>query len=931
MRTLQFYIGVFISMVSYTVLAQKIPLDTLVKTGVLPNGLKYYIRHNTEPQNNAVLYLINKVGSVLEDDDQQGLAHFMEHMNFNGTKNFPKNELVDYLQKAGITFGADLNAYTTFDETVYKLPIPTNNPVMLANGLAILRDWAQETTLDLEEIDKERGVVLEELRLRKGAAHRMSQQYFPMFLNHSRYSERLPIGKDDILKHFKQSTLKRFKEDWYRPDLQAVIVVGDIDVEETEKLIKEQFSSLKNPKSERKRIPYEIALNGENQFQIVADKEQGEVNLQILFKRKVKSLKTNQDYKEKLATSLLNLMLSSRREDCISKETNPAYLNMGISIQPLLGNVDMLAYNVIAKEGQLKESFFQTWRFIERIKKFGLTEEGLEIAKTTYLAGLERQFKEKEHMPSVNYAEEYQRLFLNGDAAPGIDWEYAFTKEKLIEISLDSINAIIKSYLEPINRDILLLSPISYKGKLPNAAQINDWIKEIALEKQQPFINETVNKPLLTSLHAPGKVSKREVFSDLGLTKITLSNGLKVWLKPTTFKNDEILFSGYSEGGTSLYNDETFYHAYNAAALISQMGLGDLNPTELRKVLTAKAVNVKSNITARTEVVQGSAAPKDFETALKLIYLKFTAPRKDTLLFKNIISKSKENIANRYTVPKNVFSDTISHVLGNYSYRSEPSTVSKVDGIDLDKAYTIYKERFGDASGFTFAFVGNFEVNHIIPLLEKYLGALPATFTKETARDLGTHIPEGEFVKKIYKGIENQAIVQLVASGNYNFSAKENMYLKALGNILKIRLLQTLRESEGEVYSPSVQTTFNKDPKNRFAIFVNFGCAPSNVDHLISLVKNEMLNMRFLGVTMEEIEKFKAAYNKEINLALKNNSFWMSYIIAQSQNKEDINEVSYVPQNLKSVTKEHLLQAAQVFFSNTNLISFELLPETYEN
>jgi len=913
-------------LINQTVGAQEIPLDPAVRMGKLANGLTYYIRHNTEPEGRAQLYLVNKVGSVLEDDDQQGLAHFMEHMNFNGTKHFPKNELVNTLQKAGVRFGADLNAYTTFDETVYKLPIPTDEGNMLEEGLNILRDWAHEALLDSLEVEKERGIILEEERLRKGVDDRMSRQYFPMLLNHSRYTERLPIGLDDILLHAPVSTIRRFYEDWYRPDLQALIVVGDVDVNQVEDLIRKKFSDIQNPKNERPRTVYSIPLNGKNQFQQVTDPEKGETSLQVFHKFNETALVSEEDYKQLIRRQLLNQMLATRRHELISQEANPAYINANASVQPLLAGISAFTFDLTAKNGRLKEGFQQLYRFIERVKRFGFTTADLETAKQTYLRNMEKAFNERNKTPSVNYTTEYQNLFLKQEAAPGIEWEYTFSKKYIPEIKLEEVNGLAKEYLQPVNRDVLILAPSAVKDSLPDENTILAWMDEVVKEKLVAFEDKTIEKPLLPILPEPGKVITQKFDALLGTTELTLSNGVRVVLKPTDFKNDEIRFGAYSKGGTSLYSDEDFYNAFNAAPLISSFGIGDFNPAELAKLLQGKIVGIQTGIEARSQIVRGSAAPVDLETALQLTYLMFTSPRKDPVIFQNTIDRTKEGISARYANPINVFSDTISYVMGSYNYRAEPPTVAKVASIDLDKAYEIYKERFSDASGFSFVFVGNFDVVDLIPLLEKYIGSLPSTYKDEEARDLGIHIPNGKIVKKVYQGAENKATVQMVLSGDYRYSPENNLRLKALGDILQIKMLEELRESEGEVYSPTVQVSFNKLPKNRFALMIQFGCDPKNVDHLIGLVEQELMEMREVGISPAELEKFKVAYIKNVELVLKENGFWLGYLLGQYENGEDPKEVLSLRDRVDKLDSGALQEAAKIFLSGDNTIHFELLP-----
>lgn len=907
--------------------AQEIPLDPSVRTGKLKNGFTYYIRSNAEPEKRVQLYLVNNVGSVLEDDDQQGLAHFLEHMNFNGTKNFPKNQLVDYLQKAGVRFGADLNAHTGPDETVYQLPIPTDDPALLANGLKIMRDWAQEATLDPKEIEKERGIVLEEGRLAKGSKDRMAHQYFPMMLNQSRYANRLTIGLDSILINFKQPVIKRFHHDWYRPDLQALIVVGDVDVNAVEKMILKHFADLKNPANERPRTVYTVPLTGKNQFMAVTDKEMAGTTLEILFKRKAPELITEADYLQNMKHSLLSRLMGGRRYAEISRLNNAAYNNMSMDFQPLLGGTEMFFFEVTAKEGQLQQAFTQSWSFLEKIKRFGFTQTELDRVKQNYLRSFQTALNEKDKTPSVNFVAEYQNLFLHKTAAPGIEWETAFVKSHIDAVTLADMATLMKDYLQNMNRDILLLAPEKEKSNLPDAATVAAWMEAISKAPLLPFTDEQVSGQLLAIKPVPGKVTEKKTIPQIGVTLLTLSNGVKVVLKPTDFKNDQILFRGFSAGGTSLYNDDEFDNATNAAPLISRFGLGTFNPIQLNQVLNGKLINVAAGIGLRSQTINGSSAIADLETALQVAYLQFTQPRKDTLLFKNIISSSKENISNRYADPANVFSDTVSYVMSNYSSRFTPPSPGKLDNINLDKVYSIYKDRFADASGFTFVFTGSFDPQSVIPLIEQYLGSLPSLNRKEKARDLGIHIPGGHLVKKVYKGTENKATVRLVFSGNYNYSPENNQMLNALGDILQIKVLQHLREAEGEVYSPSVQTSFAKNPKNRYALIVSFGCAPKNADHLIAAVRQEMEAIRTKGVLPVDVQKYKASYSKNVDLALKDNGYWLNYLAGQYENDENVLEILDATQTLEKVNPERLKKAAAVFLKAENSIEFILLPE----
>ncbi|MHA4810232.1 M16 family metallopeptidase [Flavitalea flava] len=907
--------------------SQNIPMDPALRTGKLANGFTYYIRHNEEPKKRVELYLVNKVGSILEDEDQLGLAHFMEHMNFNGTKHFPKNDLVAYLQKAGVRFGADINAFTSFDETVYQLPIPLDDTAMLGNGMKIMRDWAQEATLDPIEIDKERGVVLEEERLGKGAADRMSRLYLPFLLNHARFADRLPIGRDSILTRFKPETIRRFFHDWYRPDLQALIIVGDINVDEAEKMVKTTFADLKNPARERERIRYTLPLSGLRKFLAVTDKEASVTNTGIMMIRKSGELKTEQDYMEQIKKNLFNELINTRRYAEQVKETNPAYTDINTGINTFFKGYDMFSFNVAAKEGKIRESFEQGWRIIQRLRNSGFTKAEFDRVKTNYLSRLEAEMKEQNKIPSINYVNEYQGLFLNGTAAPGITWEYRFIKTHIGIVTLEDMTTLMNQYFQSPDVDILITAPDKVKDSLPDLAAISAWVTAIGKEDLVPYKEEVDEKPLLAAEPTPGKVISTDSIPQLGITQYILNNGVKVVMKPTTFKNDEIIYSAFRPGGALLYEGTDYLIAANAGGIIAQMGYGNFNPAQLAALLTGKIMASSTGITSRSEIISGSASSKDLETALKVTYLQFTAPRKDLALFNNLISNTATAITGRSSDPGSVFSDTINYVLKNYDPRYAPLTMEKVKQISLDRTYAIYKERFSDATGFTFFFVGNFDPVTIKPLLEKYLGGLPSLHKNSKAPDPDIHEPEGKMVKKVYKGKENKALVKMCFGGRYVYDVLNNLKLKALCDILQIKVLQHLREDQSEVYSPEVLGTAQKYPEGRWLIKVSFGCAPKNVDHLTALVELEMKTIRENGPQPEDIDKFKASYEKGFELAAKENGFWLSYLSERYANAESVLLIGDTNQNLGKLTQQSLKDAAVLFFSGKNLISFELLPE----
>jgi zinc protease len=903
-----------------------LPLDTAVRTGKLANGFTYYIRHNEEPQNRVLMYMVNKAGSVLEDEDQRGLAHFMEHMSFNGTTHFPHNELVDYLQKAGIRFGADINAYTSIDETVYELPLPSDKPAVLHQGIQIMHDWAQSATLDPTEIDKERGVVLEEKRLGKGAGERMQRMYWPIILNNSRYAARVPIGLDTVLDNFKRPQIARFYHDWYRPDLQALIIVGDINADSLEKVVRATFSDLKNPLHERLRTKYTVPLTGKNQFIEVTDKEMTSTVAEVIIKHQQPPLKTASDYRNAIIQNLFNEMLGERYAEK-ARQADPPFVNGNAGISGFIGGLDSYDASVEAKPGELERGFKAIWRETERVKRFGFTPTELERAKDAYLSVVNAALKEKDKTNSESFIKEYQAYFLKSIASPGIVTEAKLTRIAMPTITLSEVNNLTREYVANTNRDILIEAPDKDKSTLPDEATVNNWLNTVDQENLQPYKDEVSSQSLLAIQPISGKITNERLNKALNISTLTLSNGVKVILKPTDFKNDEILFSAFASGGTSLYSDADYQSAANAAAIIPANGAGNYNPDQLDKYLEGKPLSVKPYIGDRYQGISGASNIKDLETALQMVYAYFTEPRKDTAIFKGIIEKSKAALANRSNDPNSVFSDTVSTILGNHNVRRTAPSLRKLEQVDLKKAYKIYKERFADAANFTFTFVGSIDTNAIKPLLEKYLGSLPVTNSHETAKDLHIHIPDGKMDKIVYKGSEPKSTVLLVYSGSFDYSATNKVKLDALKETLEIRLLERLREDESGVYSPGVYDNTSKYPEGRFSFIIQFGCAPQNVDKLIASTLDEISKLKANGPLQGNIDKWRSEEKALTETQLKTNSFWLGYINGQLQNNESLYQVNGYQTLLDQVNIAELKAIASKYLNGDNYIQLVLKPE----
>ncbi|GGB29238.1 M16 family metallopeptidase [Mucilaginibacter rubeus] len=903
-----------------------LPVDKDVIIGKLPNGLTYYIRANVEPKSRAELYLVNKAGSVLENDDQQGLAHFTEHMAFNGTRDFPKNQMVDYLQKAGVKFGADLNAYTSFNETVYQLPLPTDTVSVFEKGFNILANWAGYVSFDPAEIDKERGVVLEEERLRgKNAQERLQQQTLPVLLNNSRYALRLPIGKEDILKNFKPETIKAFYQDWYRPDLQAVVAVGDFDPKRVEALIKQNFSQLKNPAAEKPRTKYSVPATPGTAVKIVTDPEYPYTVAQIIVKHPGTVTKTTGDYMQQVRIQLFNQMLNSRINELLQKP-NPPFLYGRTSYGNFIGDQDAYTSLVVAKPGELEKSVKAVVAESERARKFGFTLTELERAKQDALVGIGNAYRERDKTPSANFVREYQANFLTGEAIPGISYEYNFYIGNIYKVSLADMNAMAGKFISDQNRVVVVQAPDKEKANLPDEKTLLNWIATGG-QNVTAYIDNVSSDPLLAKVPEGTKVTKEETDEALGTTTLTLGNGLKVILKPTEYRNDQILINGYAFGGTSLASDDEFTSANLASSIISGSGIAQFNQGMLDKKLAGKNLSISPYISEFAQGISGNTSPADFETALQLIYLYFTQPRKDKDIWDANIDQTRSILSTRGLDPGSVYQDTVSAVLSNYNFRGMVTTLPRLNAATLDKAYDFYKKRFADASGFTFTLVGNFNVETIKPYLEHYLGGLPSTNSKETYKNMNIEPPAGLITKTVNKGVGEKSTVQLVFSGDYDYNEANNIQVDALEEVLNIKLIERLREQESGVYAPGVRAGYHKIPGGRYTFTISFGCAPENVDKLINATMEEIAKIKQNGALPADIQKFVAEEARSTQQQLKQNVFWAGYLASTSQNGENPDQILGHVSSLEQITPQSTKDAANKYLSGKNLIKLILMPE----
>jgi len=910
-------------------LSANLPLDPQVKTGKLENGLKYYIRVNKKPEDRAELRLVVNAGSVLEDDDQQGLAHFCEHMAFNGTKHFAKQELVDYLESIGMRFGPDLNAYTSFDETVYMLQIPTDSMKIIENAFQILEDWAHNVSYDDKEIDKERGVIIEEWRLGRGAESRMRDKQFPILFKDSRYAVRLPIGKKNILDSFKHNTLRRFYKDWYRPDLQAVIAVGDFDPQQIESLIRQHFASIPSRKNERKRVVFPVPDNKGTLFAIASDPEATRTSVSIYYKMDLQPQRTIADYRRQIVESLYNSMLNQRFSEKL-QQANPPFLYAYSGKGRFVRTKEVYLLSAGVKDNTIPRGLEALLTEAFRVKKYGFTETELARMKKEMMRDMEKSFRERDKTESRNYVSEYTRNFLEDEPIPGIENEYEYYKKLMPGIRLNEVNKLASEWIKDANRVVLVNSPQKTGIKIPTEKDLLAVIHSVEKKKIAAYVDKVSDEPLVRNKPQAGKIVHEEKIPELGLTQWKLSNGIRVVLKPTDFKNDEILFTSFSPGGNSLVKDKDYIAAVTATAVISEGGLGSFNKIELQKKLSDKVVRVSPFITSLTEGISGSCSPQDMETMFQLIYLYFTAPRMDSTAFQSYKMRMKGFIENRSARPETAFRDTIQVTMAQHHFRARPWSLALLDEMSLSKSFRIYKQRFADAGDFTFFFVGNFDPQKLKQDVATYLGGLSAARQHESWKDPGIEPPKGVVEKKVVKGMAPKSQVRFMFTGPYHWSRQNNYDLRSMVSVLKIKLREVLREDLGGTYGVSVWASTSKYPKEEYTLGISFGCAPDRVEELSKNVFVQIDSLKKYPPTEIYLHKVKETQLRKNETDLKQNRFWLRQLNAYYFTGLDPRVLLQYPKLVDQLNAGTIRATAEKYFNMKNYVRVVLFPKSGE-
>lgn len=903
------------------------PVDPAVRTGTLDNGLRYFVRANRRPENRAELRLVVNAGSVLEDDDQRGLAHFVEHMAFNGTENFEKQEIVSYLESIGMRFGADLNAYTGFDETVYMLTVPTDTGSALATGLRILEEWAHRVSFDAGEIEKERGVVIEEWRMGRGAGARLQDQTLPVLLHGSRYAERLPIGQREVLETFPRDALVRYYERWYRPDLMAVIAVGDFDAAEVERMLVERFSGISPAPGEADRPLYPVPEHVEPLVSIATDPEATSSSVQVFFKGPVRASGDERAYRRSLVEGLYDQLLGARLSE-LAQQPDPPFLGAFATQGELVRSSETYIVAAGVPDGGALRGLDAVLTEIERVARHGFEQSELDRARADLLRGYERAWAERENTNSATYAAEYVRAFLSDEPIPGIEWEYDAARRFLPEITLHEVNALARQWTTPENRVIVAQGPRREGVEMPTADALLNTFEAVVAKEIPPYSDRVASTPLVPRPPEGGTIVEERDWDAVGVTEWRLSNGIRVLLKPTDFKADQVLMRGTGPGGLSTAPDERVTSAELATTAIGQSGVGDRSLIELQKELAGNTAGVMPFIEEYDEGLQGSASPRDLQTLFQLAWLYVTSPRTDSAAFASARSRLRGMLANRDVSPEAAFSDTLVVTMAQHHPRVRPLTVERLEEWDLEASYGFYRERFADVGDFTFVLVGAFDVAEVRPLVERWLGGMPAAGREDTWMDRGVRPPAERIEKIVRRGIEPKSLTQIVFTGDFEYTALERHTLASLADLLEMRLRDVLREDLGGTYGVSVGQRTTDVPEPAFTFQIGFGAEPGRLESLVEAVWDEIAALQRDGPSADALAKVKEAQRREYETGMKENGLWLSHLARVGRDGGDPASVLEVPARIDALTAEMVRDAAQRYLSRERYVRVSLHPAT---
>ncbi len=935
MRKINVLLGVCLAASTVALAQTPLTQDPAVRKGTLKNGLTYYIRHNAKEPGLADFYIAQRVGSILEEPRQRGLAHFLEHMAFNGTKNFPgkgkRLGIVPWCESIGVKFGANLNAYTSIDQTVYHIgSAPLRREGILDSCLLVLHDWSHYILLEDAEIDKERGVIHEEWRTRRAgmAMQRMQEDVLPTIYAGTKYADCMPIGSMDVVDHFPYQDLRDYYDKWYRPDLQAVIVVGDVDVDKVEKKIKKMFSPIPLPKKRAERVYYPV---GDNDTMIVAiqrDKEQPIVLSHLYMKRDATpdDQKNCVEYlRSDYVDGLIGYMLNDRLSE-IRQQPDPPFMSATgrASTFFVSRTKEAFSMNISCKQDNILGGIIAGVSAAERARQHGFTQAELDRAKKLVLNAKERQWKERNDRRNSYFVNRCVNNFLSSEPLISVDDDYQLIKKFDAEVTLDEVNQATRNLITDQNQVVVVYGPDKAEVDIPSEATLRQIAKAAQSQAYAPYVEEKIADELMTELPAPGTIVEEKPYKH-GFTQLTLSNGMKVYVKPTDFEADFIQMSMKADGGTSLYGDEDIPNFSLITSGVTEGGVGNFDQLSLKKALTGKSARVSPSVGSRGQSISATSSVKDLKTMMQLTHLYFTSPRRDDKAFEGLINRTRSFLTNRNASPKVDYNDSINAILFNHHPRVEPVKQATLDKVSYDRIFKIYKERFSDASNFNTVIVGKVDMNELRPLLCQYLASLPSTHAKEkTDFSRVPKIVGGSSVHKFYKEQATPlANVSIYYTADVDFSPKSDLELDFLRRVLSIAYTDSVREEKGGTYGVSVNFDLDKDDQPNTTLKISYNADPQRYEELNPIVYAQLENIAKYGPVESSMQKVKEYLLKQYDQLVITNDYW-DYV-AWHQIEDDADFDDNYKAMVEGMTAADVQRMAQKIVSSGRRIEVTML------
>ncbi|MCU4155848.1 insulinase family protein [Carboxylicivirga sp. A043] len=910
-------------------LSQPVPFDTTIRKGVLPNGLTYYLKRNLSPKGLASFYIYQNVGASLETEQQDGLAHFLEHMAFNGTNTFPGKSMLNMLEHNGVKFGKDVNAYTTKNETVYNISrVPSQRAGLVDSCLLILRDWCDELSLEEKEIDAERGVISEEWRTRRTAAFRVQNKMAPTIYNGSIYAYRDVIGELDVIQNFDPEELRNFYHEWYRTDLQAIAIVGDIDVDAIEQRVIELFSAIPAIENPKERGAVVIPDNQEAMCVHISEKEYKNVNINLKIRHKSTQDNTLEGLRESYINRFFNALMKARYKELLLSAKAP-FLNAGASYGALERGYKAFNFYVSANVGEETEAFKGAYTELQRVVQHGFTESELERLKANTLVALKNSYHKRNSINSDAYCKAIKRAYLEDAIIADAKFKYQFGKEMIPGITVEEVSAVASRYLTDINRSYVVIGPEKEGKAFISQEEIEAIMDEVENSTIQPYVDMTpTDAPLMSVTPVPGEIVEEKDIEEFGAQEWTLSNGAKVVFKQVKNNSKKVILKAISKGGSSLYDTNDLPSFKAASAFVSGFGIGAYNPSQFKKITAGKTAACSYQIGVYNESIAANSMVQDLETMFQLVFMRFEEPRFDRLAFDKLMERNYYNVENEAKTAKSIMRDTLGTLSANGNPRILKFDKAFLDQINFERMKEIYFERLSNAADFTFFIIGDVEAESLKPLVEEYIGAINTTGKVEKWVDHGDYFPKGKNEHRIYLPMtEPKATVVIKMSSDANYSRETTIYHNILGSILNLRFTENIREKEGGTYGVKVRPTGSRIPEMKLGLNIQFDCDPAKADYLKELVYKELTEVR-KTVLQSDLDKVVLNMKKNNRKALMNNNYWLSVLTKFYETGENRMSADYFDNVINNVTTKDIQKAANKFLKKADVLDVIFLPET---